>query len=48
MNIVAIVSSKIEIYLFWMDHGVVTIVVKLNFISFIHHHGVVNIVAIGT
>ena len=31
-----------------MDHGVVSVVVKWNFIFFTHHHGVVNVVAIGT
>ena len=45
MNVVAI---EIKIYVFSIDHDVVSVVVKLNFIFFTHHHGVVNVVAIGT
>ena len=46
--VVNVVAIKIKIYVFSMDHNVVSVVVKLNFIFFTHHRGIVNVVAVGT
>ena len=46
VNVVAIVYNlKL---LFFLDQGVVSVVVKWNFKFFNHRHDVVNVVAIGT